>query len=107
MGFWEIFSLGIGVVSTFFGRKINNYFGDQVRGQVRTGKLVLATRIVEGIVDYLAISAAYSENRAEMIKEAVRRATDQLVLNGFDPQKAAGIAEREVGLALARRDPSA
>ena len=100
MGFWEIFSLGVTLISGIFAKKTVPYFQESSKAAKRQQKLELAIRLVNGIVSVFKLNNDVSGITQQQIELLTRQAQAALVGNGFSQLKAREIAEREVAQAL-------
>ena len=100
MGFWEIFSLGVTLISGIFAKKTVPYFQEASKAAKRQQKLELAIRLVGGVVSVFRLNNDVSAVTQAQIEALTRQAQVALVGNGFSQLKAKEIAEREVAQAL-------
>jgi hypothetical protein len=100
MGFWEIFSLGVTLLSGIFAKKTVPYFQEATKAQKRQQKLELGIRLVNGIVAVFRLNNDVSAVTQAQIEALTRQAQAALIGEGFSQLKARQIAEREVAQAL-------
>lgn len=100
MGFWEIFSLGVTLISGIFAKKTVPYFQEASKAAKRQQKLELGIRLVNGIVSVFKLNNDVSAMTQAQVEALTRQAQIALVGNGFSKAKSADIAAREVAIQL-------